>query len=123
MDETQRPLATMKNDAFHRTEDSYERDVQLKNLSRTGIKEHCIIDGLLDFYATENLSVDMMRDFLIGVCEFDIVVINKYCTSKAKFVVLFKAKFVFLFKNCGFIQIQNLFVSTIHMFTIIAYNE
>lgn len=82
MDKIQRSLATMENDTFRRTAESYNNDLQLKDVSRTGIKEKCIFHDLTGFHITENLSVDIKHDLLEDVCIFDMVAIIKHYVPK-----------------------------------------
>ena len=70
-----------------RTRSNYESDLEKKDLSKTGIKEECAFHQIEDFHITENQSVDMMHDFLEGVCTYDLhaiitefIFIKKYFT-------------------------------------------
>ena len=49
---------------------NYEVDVLVANEKTTGVKERCIFHKLYDFHLTENVSVDLMHDFLEGVCYY-----------------------------------------------------
>ena len=88
MDKTQRSLATEEDKLYLRTKESYKEDLELHDISRSGIKKRCIFNNLSDFHVIDNLSVDIMHDFLEGTCKFDMVAILKYCTIKMKFFSL-----------------------------------
>lgn len=55
-----------------RTRENYEQDLQLDNVSLTGIKENSVWNKLQNFHVTENHSVDIMHDLLEGVCHYDL---------------------------------------------------
>ncbi|XP_016663981.2 uncharacterized protein LOC107885069, partial [Acyrthosiphon pisum] len=54
-----------------RTIDNYATDVDVENVSLTGIKELCIWNSIESFHVVNNLSVDLMHDLLEGVCNYD----------------------------------------------------
>ena len=45
-----------------RTEDNYESDLKLNNLSESGIKERCVWHDVTGFHITKNVAVDEMHD-------------------------------------------------------------
>ncbi|KAK5641682.1 hypothetical protein RI129_010229 [Pyrocoelia pectoralis] len=53
-----------------RNEQNYFEDVNLGNMSETGIKESCIWYGIVGFSITKNIGVDIMHDLLEGVCVY-----------------------------------------------------
>lgn len=62
-------------------------DVQLKDDSKTGIKESCVFNNVKGFHITQNLTVDIMHDLLEGVCMyvlkailFEFIFKNEYFT-------------------------------------------
>lgn len=60
-----------------RNYDNYCADV-LKDFAQTGIKENSIFNGIYRFHVTRNYSVDLLHDFLDGVCHYDLcnIIIN-----------------------------------------------
>lgn len=57
---------------------NYCHGVALGNLSKTGIFEECAFNKLCKFHVIRNFSVDILHDFLEGVCHYDIcnIIIN-----------------------------------------------
>ncbi|KAJ8680785.1 hypothetical protein QAD02_016572 [Eretmocerus hayati] len=53
-----------------RTKNNYNSDVESNTPSETGIRENCVFHDVDDYHLTENTSLDMMHDFLEGVCVF-----------------------------------------------------
>lgn len=51
---------------------NYDADVRTNDVSVTGIKSQCIWNTLRTFHVTENLAVDIMHDFLEGICHYDL---------------------------------------------------
>ena len=77
----------VEDESILRTKENYDQDVQLRNSDLTGIKERCIFNKVANFHITENLTVDMMHDFLEGVCAYvlnsllnDFIFVEKYIT-------------------------------------------
>lgn len=70
---------------LRRTRENYEDDLKKNNQSETGIKEPCVFNQLKSFHVTENLSIDLMHDWLLGIFRHDIpLIIN----SLIKFTIL-----------------------------------
>lgn len=57
---------------------NYCHQVTLGKLSETGIAEECVFNDLCKFHVTRNFSVDILHDFLEGVCQYDLcnIIIN-----------------------------------------------
>lgn len=53
-----------------RNKSNYERDTALNDEGETGIKESCVFNKIRGFHVTENISVDLMHDYLEGVCVY-----------------------------------------------------
>ena len=51
-----------------RTVHNYCADVKKENVKLTGIKEKCIFHDVKNFHIVENCSMDIMHDFMEGVC-------------------------------------------------------
>lgn len=62
---------------------NYEIDCLELDLSSTGIKKRSIWNSLNFFHVTTNYSVDIMHDFLEGICHYDmLLIVNTLITSK-----------------------------------------
>ena len=59
-----------ENVSLLRNKISYKADVEVKNLSKTGVKEECVFNAVNGFHIIENISIDMMHDVLEGVCMY-----------------------------------------------------
>lgn len=57
---------------------NYCHDITLGSLSKTGISEECVFNNLCKFHVTRNFSVDILHDYLEGVCHYDLcnIIIN-----------------------------------------------
>jgi hypothetical protein len=66
---------SFKNVSNLRTQDSYQTDLALNDISSTGIKESCVWHNLPGFDVTSNFMVDLMHDFLEGICIYDVTVL------------------------------------------------
>lgn len=63
---------TQDNGSFLRNKQNYKTDLQINDPIKTGIKEECYFNNVgLNFHCTENYYVDLMHDFLEGVCKYD----------------------------------------------------
>ncbi|KAB0803750.1 hypothetical protein PPYR_00720 [Photinus pyralis] len=70
--------ACCSDDTIKRTIQNYESDLQLNDLSQTGIKENSIWNDIKNFHVVENFAVDIMHDLLEGVCMYDMtIILNK----------------------------------------------
>jgi len=62
--------------------DTYNSDIEINNVSLTGIKQACVFNEISSFHVTENYAVDIMHDLLEGVCKYDIgLMLNKMIFS------------------------------------------
>lgn len=59
----------IENEKKLRTKDSYESDLKL-GAEKSGLKEECVFNKVNGFHVMENLTVDLMHDFLEGVCTY-----------------------------------------------------
>ena len=79
---------TKEEEKLLRTRSNYESDLKINDSSRTGIKEKCVFHQIEDFHITENQSVDMMHDFLEGVCTYDLhAIISELIFTKKYFTL------------------------------------
>ncbi|XP_023318087.1 uncharacterized protein LOC111694374 [Trichogramma pretiosum] len=65
-------LATIEVKSKIRKRDDYDLDAKIKNVNESGIREACIFHEIQNFHITENTSIDILHDFLEGVCSYDI---------------------------------------------------
>ncbi|KAJ8677399.1 hypothetical protein QAD02_013186 [Eretmocerus hayati] len=61
---------SMEDKSKLRKRQNYGDDVQRHNASETGIKKECTLHNVDDSHNTENISVNLMHEFLEGVCMF-----------------------------------------------------
>lgn len=61
---------TVEDETLLRNKCNYASDVASRNKKESGVKEECTFHKINDFHLTENVTVDMMHDFLEGVCIF-----------------------------------------------------
>ncbi|CAG9787096.1 unnamed protein product [Diatraea saccharalis] len=57
---------------LYRNMENYLEDVNINNVSVTGIKEPCIWHDVEGFSVLDNVGVDVMHDLLEGVCKYDL---------------------------------------------------
>lgn len=63
---------TLQDNNKLRNKKNYNSDININNISLTGIKEICVWNQISSFYVTHNYSVDIMYDVLEGVCNYDL---------------------------------------------------
>lgn len=51
---------------------NYQTDLNLNNVTETGIKEECVLNLINSFHVTENFAVDISHDIFEGVALYDI---------------------------------------------------
>ena len=72
-----------------RTEKSYNQDVKKKDSSATGIEEECPFHEILNFHITRNFSLDVLHDYLEGVCSYVVCKVLKSLIFEKKLFKLF----------------------------------
>uniref|UniRef100_A0ABD2X0W6 Uncharacterized protein n=1 Tax=Trichogramma kaykai TaxID=54128 RepID=A0ABD2X0W6_9HYME len=77
-------LATIEVESKIRRRDDYDLDAKIKNVNESRIREACIFHEIQNFHITENTSIDILHDFLEGVCSYDIHQILKVFTFDKK---------------------------------------
>jgi hypothetical protein len=58
--------------SLQRTQINYKNDVDLADVSETGIKEESVWNQVPGFHVTQNVAFDIMHDLLEGVCRYDL---------------------------------------------------
>ena len=79
IEEDPKSLRTMKN---------YKADLKLNNYTITGIKENCCFNDLMYFDCIEYSTVDLMHDFLDGICKSKMGLILNYFIKEKKYFTL-----------------------------------
>ncbi|XP_023316931.1 uncharacterized protein LOC111694165 [Trichogramma pretiosum] len=87
MNKFQRSIAIQEDEAYLRTKENYERDVNVHDVSKTGIKESCVFENLPGFHVLDNISADIMHDLMEGICMFDLCSLIKYYIEKKFFTL------------------------------------
>ena len=108
MDKAQRSLATIEDKAYLRTKTSYQRDLLLNDMSRTGIKEKRAFNRLPNFHVLENLSSDIMHDFLEGTCVFDMAALLNHFINEKKYFSLDQLNSRMIFHDWGLTHSGNI---------------
>lgn len=62
----------VQNDKLMRNINNYESDIEVNNVSLTGIKERCVWNNIPSFHVTKNFAVDIAHDIFEGVAGFDL---------------------------------------------------
>lgn len=75
-----------ENSSLLRNVENYESHVLLNNVTLTGIKERCIWLRLHGFKLFDHTAVDMMHDFLEGVCRYTMQFVIKELVFKRKII-------------------------------------
>lgn len=76
----------LERESLLRSSDSYQRDVELNDVSQTGIKENCTFLELDHFSLFESVAVDTLHDYLEGCCRYVMKSLVKYLVQEKKFV-------------------------------------
>ncbi|KAL7292930.1 hypothetical protein TKK_0013383 [Trichogramma kaykai] len=65
--------------------ENYETDVKEKNSLMTGIKEPCCFNGVNYYHVTKNVFLDVLHDYLEGVCTYTLHALIKTFTKDKKY--------------------------------------
>ena len=65
-----------------RNERNYAADLEINDVSQTGIKKDCHLNILDGYHVTKNLLLDSMHDYLEGVCKYDMIEILIHVTNR-----------------------------------------
>lgn len=77
-------LCSEREDAL-RTKLNYEEDVQLGDVSITGVSMESLFNSIPSFHVVENFCVDVMHDIFEGVCHYDFCQVIVYFTERMKY--------------------------------------
>lgn len=72
---------------FLRNHQNYCLDVENNNYTLTGVQESSIFNNICRFHVTRNYSVDILHDFLEGVCHYDLCNIIKNLLDQKAFTL------------------------------------
>jgi hypothetical protein len=64
-----------------RNQHNYDTDLEVNNVTMTGINERCAFNDINTFHVVDNLCVDIMHDIFEGVCHYDLTHIILYFTE------------------------------------------
>ena len=96
--ESAKECSTMciENKNLLRNKNKYETDLLLKDAKATGLKENCVFNEIPNFHIAVNNSVDMMHDFLEGVCIYVVCAILYEFIFVKKFFTLHQLNVIIL---------------------------
>ncbi|XP_064641285.1 uncharacterized protein LOC135496091 [Lineus longissimus] len=69
--------ATAEDDSLIRTVETYNRDIAVDDVSRTGVKRMCPLNDLVEYHVTDNHVFDIMHDILEGVGLIEVKLVLK----------------------------------------------
>ncbi|XP_064625579.1 uncharacterized protein LOC135486591 [Lineus longissimus] len=69
--------ATAEDDSLIRTVETYDRDIAVDDVSRTGVKRMCPLNDLVGYHVTDNHVFDIMHDILEGVGLIEVKLVLK----------------------------------------------
>lgn len=75
-------VLTLENSKTLRDEENYELDLHNK---ANGVQNECVFHEIKSFNLTNNLSVDIMHDLLLGICRVELPLIIKSMIKKNMF--------------------------------------
>lgn len=83
-------MQTMCNqdDTLLRDETNYGEDLELNEVSQTGVKEKSCWSGLHNFSLFDHVAVDLLHDVLEGVCRYTMSYVIKYLIRDVKIISL-----------------------------------
>jgi hypothetical protein len=90
-----------------RSELTYDADVDMDDVSLTGVKERCIWNDLPSFHCVKNFTCDVMHDLFEGVCKYDMSKIIFYFVYDVKIVTLETLNCRIQYFNYGSTEVKN----------------
>ncbi|KYN18886.1 hypothetical protein ALC57_08792, partial [Trachymyrmex cornetzi] len=76
---------TTEDPALLRNVFNYNDNIQLWNVSETGLKENCVFHDIPSFHMTDNYSADELHDVREGLCNIDMIhILNNLTNDKYK---------------------------------------
>lgn len=78
---------TVEDPTVLRNVENYAQDVLTDNMTETGIKSDCVLNELKDFHVTKNQSLDLMHDFLEGICPHEMIIIMAHFIERKNFTL------------------------------------
>lgn len=75
----------IENAATLRTTANYSEDLDMKDVSKTGVSDWSIFNVIPSFHVVDNFYVDVMHDIFEGVCHYDLCHIITYFVEKMRF--------------------------------------
>ena len=77
-----------ESDCILRNIENYDSLLALNDVTKSGIKSNCVFNEIPGFHVTENPAVDVMHDFLEGVCRYDVALLLHYFIYVRKYFTL-----------------------------------
>ena len=74
-----------EDESLLRNEENYAEDVLINDVSRTGIKQDCVLNNIPDYHLTRNYIFDIMHDVLEGVANFGMCAVLLYYINEKVF--------------------------------------
>lgn len=71
-----------------RSEEMYEEHVQVNDMSKTGVKDRCILNRIPSFHVALNVYFDVMHDVPEGICLYGLSHCLNYFVYKQKYFTL-----------------------------------
>ena len=78
-----------EDEVLLRSKENHETDMQIRDISKTGVREQCIFNELEGFNVIENGSVDVMHDVFEGVANYDVSKILLHLINEKYFSIDF----------------------------------
>ncbi|KAK3922334.1 Oocyte zinc finger protein [Frankliniella fusca] len=76
---------TIEDESTLRTKDNYETDLDVNNVSLTGVKTNSVFNKVPSFHITDNFCVDVFHDLCEGVLHYVTIKVLGHCVSNQYF--------------------------------------
>lgn len=86
---------------------NYDNDLEIHEVSLTGVKEPCVWNEISSFHVIQNYCVGIMHDMLEGVCNYDIGLMLKIMIFDLKYFSIDKLNNRIELFDYGSIDIRN----------------
>ena len=86
-----------EDESLLRNEVNYAEDVTTNDVSKTGVKQECVLNKIPNFHVTRNYIFDIMHDILEGVGNFGMCAVLNYYVEKKVFTLEFLNERIRLF--------------------------
>ncbi|KAL7298938.1 hypothetical protein TKK_0008039 [Trichogramma kaykai] len=98
--------ATVEDVSKIRNRIVYDIDAKVPDVHTSGLRESCVFNRIIDFHIADSSSIDILHDFLEGVCSYDIHEILNCLIFKKKIFTLERLnsriqKFEYRYTGCN----------------------